>query len=212
MKKYFIFCHGFGYNKNFWKPLLPFFTNEKCLVLDLGYYGNHSLLTSDIRNKKLIGIGHSLGLLKLLQLSINFEYLIGLNSFINFLGNDTQLALTRKTELQRLTKHFLVSPLKTLYNFHKRCGVPIKKNILTTFNFYTLYEDLTLLSSLSTIPYNQKGLIIGSQNDPIVPPQLIYDNFKIYPNMTIKIIPSGGHGLGFLYPQRIYQYIKDVLM
>ena len=37
MKKHFVFYHGFGFDKNFWSNLAPYFAKEKCTYLDLGY-------------------------------------------------------------------------------------------------------------------------------------------------------------------------------
>jgi len=34
----FVFCHGFGFNIHFWDNLAPYFAQEKCSFIDLGYF------------------------------------------------------------------------------------------------------------------------------------------------------------------------------
>ena len=58
---------------------------------------------------------------------------------------------------------------------------------------------------------NMQGLIIGAQNDIIVPPALIFDNFAAYNNVKINMLPTGEHGLGYKQPNIIYQHIIDFL-
>lgn len=217
MKKCFIFCHGFGYDKTFWNHLIPYFSTAYCINLELGYYRNYIdsyINYRELQSKaiQIVGIGHSLGLLKLLQLPIHFDYLIGLNSFTHFLGKNRTLQLIRKKELQTVMKHFILSPLITLKNFHKRCGVVFNNITLESFDKELLMNDLHFLFTQTTfIPYETQTLIIGSKNDPIVPPQLIYDNFIQYPNIKFELLDDGLHGLGFLLSNSIYEYITTFL-
>jgi len=123
--RHFIFCHGFGFDNSFWCNLAPYFMQEKCTYLDLGYFGEGYFPEIIKNDDLLIGVGHSLGMAKLLQLDIKFDYLIGLNAFSNFLGNDSSLRMKRKADLEILKKHFTKYPKKSLKEFHRRCGVSI---------------------------------------------------------------------------------------
>ncbi|EER20798.1 hypothetical protein [Rickettsia endosymbiont of Ixodes scapularis] len=210
MKRCFIFCHGFGFDKNFWKNLTPYFLGEQCIYLDLGYFGEKFEPNLETNNVELIGIGHSLGLAKLLTLNKNFDYLIGLNSFINFLGNDQKLHLVRKYELQTLTDHFIASPINTLKNFYKRCGV-FERERIANINKQIALNDLEFLYNEFYIPTEIRTLIIGSKNDVIVPPEILFDNFHIYPNINIQMMDMGMHLLGWLEAKSIYQRIMSFL-
>lgn len=90
---HFVFCHGFGFDTHFWERIAPFFSREKCSFIDLGYFNNRTE-SRHLDNQAIIGIGHSIGLSKLLSMYSNFDCLIGLNGFINFLGAD--LAIYKK--------------------------------------------------------------------------------------------------------------------
>jgi pimeloyl-[acyl-carrier protein] methyl ester esterase len=203
----FIFCHGFGFDKHFWDPLAPYFKNEQCTYLDLGYFGPVVPFTGNA-NHSLIGIGHSLGLSKLLSLNKPFDYLIGLNSFINFLGYNPLLRQQREQELTLLKQHFIQSPLPILKGFYQRCGLPecINSGSLKQINKNDLLADLdSLYASVKTptIP----TLIIGTKDDPIVPPVVLHDNFDQCSTVKLDIISKGKHGLGFFKTDIIYKKI-----
>ena len=50
-------------------------------------------------------------------------------------------------------------------------------------------------------------LIIGSEDDMVVPSVLIYDNFDQHPNIEVKIMPNGQHALGFFEAGEVYKQI-----
>ena len=209
MKKHFVFCHGFGFDKNFWSNLAPYFAKEQCTYLDLGYFGNKCEFNSAESKLQLVGIGHSLGLTKLLNLNKNFDYLIGLNSFTNFLGNDLTLRNKKAGELDMLKKNFIKCPLRTLKNFYRRCGLPsfINHAQPEKLNPSKMLTDLDSLFISITPPKNTPILIIGSENDEIVPPVVLHDNFSNCSNIKVEITPSGKHALGFLEVDKIYKKI-----
>lgn len=209
MKKHFVFCHGFGFDKNFWSNLAPYFAKEQCTYLDLGSFGNKCEFNSEESKLQLVGIGHSLGLTKLLNLNKNFDYLIGLNSFTNFLGNDLTLRNKKAGELDMLKKNFIKCPLRTLKNFYQRCGLPsfINHAQLEKLNPGKILTDLDSLFISITPPKNTPILIIGSENDEIVPPVVLHDNFSNCSNVKVEITPSGKQALGFLEVDKIYKKI-----
>ena len=207
MSKHFIFCHGFGFDKSCWGTLAPYFSKEQCTYLDLGYFGNKcDFVKND--NVPTIGIGHSLGFSKLLNLNIKFDYLIGLNSFINFLGNESNLHQKRELELTLLKKQFKKSPTTTMNNFYQTCGLSKK---IEKINTQTAINDLNFLSQSFSIPHDIPVLIIGAKNDVIVPPEIIYDNFEKYSNVTIQILDQGKHGLGFFEAYEIREKIMNFI-
>ena len=212
MKKHFVFCHGFGFDKDFWKNLAPYFAQEQCTYLDLGYFASnpHHFSHSNNASQLLtIGIGHSLGLTKLLQSGQQFDYLIGLNSFINFLGNNADLRKKREVELALLTRHFIKSPLNTMHNFYQRCGVAAEVGKIEKINTAIAINDLQFLKQSFDVPPNIPTLIIGAYDDVIIPTALLHDNFAHYPNVVVQIIANGMHALGLLHADLISQKIKS---
>jgi pimeloyl-[acyl-carrier protein] methyl ester esterase len=211
MKYYFVFCHGFGFDKSFWKNLSDYFIVDECIFLDLGYFNSEPDFFIHNREGIFVGIGHSLGLLYLTHLKIKFDILIGLNGFINFLGNNHILHGQRKVELERLMQHFLYSPQKTLKNFYQRCGVSIDHDLLSSFHQERLLESLENLKSSIVIPKNIRILIIGARDDQVVPVELLNDNFADHPNVRMVLLDEGKHGLGFLKAADVFKNIMNFI-
>lgn len=222
--RHFIFCHGFGFNNNFWCKLTPYFSQERCTYLDLGYFNNPSECIADSQNRVIpagleateeacIGIGHSLGLLKLLNTGKSFDCIVGLNSFVNFLGNDPALRNKRNLELELLKQHFIQSPLSTLKRFYKRCGVPSFINQINKekINTNRLRADLKLLKLNITPPAMIPILIMASEDDEIVPKALVHDNFDPYTNVKIEVTRNGKHRLGLLEVDKLYEKIMSFI-
>ncbi len=235
MKQCIVFCHGWAGNVSFWANLKPFFDAENINTinfkyLDLGYFGNNHLIKSCSynnlstyvqQNKQLhfIGVGHSIGLIKLLSLNIEFKALIGLQSFINFLGNDRLLNKQRKLEWLSLKQQFNHNSLDTLKNFYQLANLEPtfikdllnKKNQCYYLNKNLLIQDLELLSVNFALHNNIPVLIVGAIDDVIVPPELIFDNFAHLKNVKIDMLNTGRHSVGYRSAELIYQKIKFFL-
>ncbi len=218
MKQCFIFCHGWATDIQFWNNIKNYFSleNINTIYLDLGYFGNsNSNLLEHIqqeKNTQFIGVGHSLGLIKLLSLNIKFKALIGLQSFINFLGNDSQLHKKRKLELILLKQQFNHDPISALKRFYQRASLHVNFNQHNKYNFLNrnlLMQDLNLLSLNCTLDPDIPLLIIAAQDDVIVPPELILDNFSKLSNAVIDMLNIGQHGLGYQCSELIYRKIKS---
>lgn len=190
MNYHFVFCHGWGFDYKFFQPLInKYFSKISYYCLDLGYFGEENLNLPE--DGALIGIGHSLGLIKLASLNVKFNGLIGVQAFINFLGFDLRLHKKRKLELKTMIQHFQMDPINTLISFHKRCGVNC--NSSSRLNKAKLMQDLELLTTVHQLLHTPL-LILGATNDTIVPQELIYDNF----NKDVKVVMHrrGYHSLG----------------
>lgn len=209
MKRCFIFCHGFGFDSSFWDNLRPYFKQQDCYDLDLGYFGEPLSELPESEESEFIGIGHSLGFSKLLALKINFKYLIGLNGFVNFLGRNSALNNKRKAELDMLKEHFNLSPVNTLKNFYKRCGVAFSYKKLANLNKDKLLIELDDLSKNIDVPH-LPILIISATEDVITPLELIEDNFFDCKKVRVETLNSK-HGLGFLNAPVVYQRIRSFL-
>ncbi len=206
MKYHFIFCHGWGFNYTFFKFLIDeYFSNVTCYCLDLGYFGKKNLNLPN-QNNVYIGIGHSLGFIKLISLNIEFKAIIGIQAFTNFLGFNLDLHKRRKFELNAMIRQFQINPIDTLMSFHKRCGTDY--NISNHFNTVQLMKDLQSLTTVHALP-NIPILILGAMNDIVVPVELIYDNFGN--DFKVTVFNKGYHCLGLYERNFVYQQIVSFL-
>lgn len=195
----FIFCHGLCFDSSVWNPLIRYFKGNILHLIDLGYFNRPSILP-DLSGKKLVGIGHSLGLIKLIDLELNFDHLIGINGFINFLGNDAKLRSNRSAGLRAFRRSFISDPIKIVKDFHDRCGVKIN---FSDINYELILSDLDLLKEKRNL--NTKTFIFTSKDDLVVPLELAKDNFTDNNLVKLEINNFGKHGI--LQPKIIYEKI-----
>lgn len=208
MKRCFVFCHGFGLTTNFWNPLRPYFANEQCIYLELGYFDQQIIQLPTIdASYTLIGIGHSLGLIKLLLSQLPFHKLIGLHAFINFQGFDLDLHKRRESELTAFKRSFHQQTTVCLASFYKRCGILDFNFDFRNLNCIRLRDDLEYLSSDTKLPEAAPLLSIHAKDDLIVPPELAHDNFADRANVTILMCERGQHSLHNMEPQILFQTI-----
>ena len=73
MKNYLL-AHGFGFNNDYWKNLIPLLDGNIYFLDDPNLDGS----------KVYIGIGHSLGFLKLNNSEFKFDALVALQGFLNY--------------------------------------------------------------------------------------------------------------------------------
>ncbi|AWD33115.1 putative BioH-like alpha-beta hydrolase family protein [Candidatus Fokinia solitaria] len=210
MSYHFVFCHGFGFDASFWDKIAPCFSKEKCTFIDLGYFRRPSHFNIP-HDEKIIGIGHSLGLLKLLELHKNFERLIALNGFRNFLGFHPILRREREKELKMLENKFRTDPMIALDLFYSRCSTSllIKCPNKEDLNSDLMCTELNLLRSTIVLP-SVPTLVLASDNDMVVPPQVIHDNFS-NTNIKLDVIDNGEHILGLASPLAVYEKIMKFL-
>lgn len=208
---HFVFCHGFGFDTQFWERIAPYFSQEKCSFIDLGYFGNR-VDNTHLCNQKVIGIGHSVGLSKLISMYSNFDYLIGLNSFVNFLGSDQIERKKRQKELNALRLSFLKDSDSAIRNFYIRCDI---EELIECTDFSNLNRDL-ILSEFEWLQKEYKlpevpTLILRSNDDLVVPHAITSDNFSKQQYIKIDSIMNGGHALGFRKPLEVYRKIMSFL-
>ncbi|HCJ11888.1 MAG: hypothetical protein A2Y14_00095 [Verrucomicrobia bacterium GWF2_51_19] len=165
------------------------------VVWDLGYFGEERKPRPE---GSWIGIGHSFGLIHLMANLQGCCGLIGLQGFLNFLG-DGDLRERRQRELSGLQKAFRRDPAKTLQSFYKACGASIA---FSKLNKDPLQRDLDALELAYAVP-DLPILLMGAEDDIIVPPELIYNNAASHSNVTVEILDRGKHALGHLHPKAV---------
>jgi len=208
---HFVFCHGFGFDTQFWERIAPYFSQEKCSFIDLGYFGNR-VDNTYLCNQRVIGIGHSVGLSKLISMYSNFDYLIGLNSFVNFLGSDQIERKKRQKELNALRLSFLKDPDSAIRNFYIRCDIEelIECTDFPNLNFDLILSEFEWLQKEYKLP-EVPTLILSSNDDLVVPYTITSDNFSKQQYIKIDSIMNGGHALGFRKPLEVYRKIMSFL-
>jgi len=187
----FLLCHGWGFDASFWKNLAPHLAPHTFYTVDLGYFGNPNPFPT---SGTWIGVGHSLGLIKLLQTPLSFSAIIGLNSFLNFLGPPL-IHERRKKELQTMIQRFEKDPLNTIASFYKRCGVLDAPN--GTINKSLLLNDLkSLFFDYSNLLTSVPCLSLASKNDLIVPQECRLGKGQL-------VFDDTGHRLGLYHSQAV---------
>ncbi len=215
MTKHFVFCHGWAFTPEFFRPLgqklLQALPTSQVTYLDLGYFTEKQDLQLPI--DEVILIGHSLGMAKLLKAAseqkIKAKAIIGLQSFTNFLGYDHILHEERLIGLNLMIKSFKADPVKTILSFRKKCGINLPAQMLEKIQETRLLEDLEMLKASFNLP-STPALIIGSADDPIVSQQLLDDNFS-HQQIIFIIHASGKHSLGFTESDFVCQQIIKFL-
>jgi pimeloyl-[acyl-carrier protein] methyl ester esterase len=142
----------------------------------------------------------------------HFDSLIGLNSFINFLGFDQILREKRRKELKALHSSFLKNPVNTIRNFYTRCGVPelIEDTNFSNWDHDLIASDFQWLEKEYKLP-QVPTLILSSHDDRVVPMGLTLDNFSKHSHVKMQSIMDAGHGLGFRKASEVYEEIMSFL-
>ena len=214
MTPHFIFCSGWGFDARFWRPLLGYFNSASYTVLTLGEEKEAQILSKfnllQRSDKAFIGIGHSLGFKKLLNLPLSYHQLIGLQAFTCFLGFDSSLIQKRQRILKTMTENFTRQPQVVLSQFYKKCGVETTPEIqLSSPDNSLLAQDLKLLYDSQKFSSKVPTMILGTSHDKIVPPVIIYDNFAKSENVSIEILDLQGHCLGYRQEDIVFKKIAN---
>jgi len=209
----FVFCHGFAFDASYWHKMRAQFKSHQVICLDLGYFGSKNSYDGSVIQDStcVVGVGHSLGFIKLLQTSIRFNYLIGLNAFCNFLGKETSLRTRRTRELALLSRQFERSPMHAMQSFYRRTGVSAFNPDWQALNVAELEKALQELALPVHYSLNIPSLIMATKNDPVVPPELVCDNFAACKPVDVEFLSTGAHGLGYVKSAYIYQRIKSFI-
>ena len=216
----FVFYHGFGADASYWNNLAPILTeNFPCVFYDAGYYKNpqnpENILTEH-HNTSWIGVGHSMGFMKLLEKhrlgEIKLSGIVGLQSFENFLGNKFLLRSVRMNVLHVMINSFKSNPVETLKGFIATCdpNASSMRNICdaSEIDANLLLHDLNLLKNKVSIPDDMPHLIVVSDKDPIVDKVLIKDNFSDA-KYNVKFWECSGHTLGYNSAEDVRKILMD---
>ena len=193
----YTFMHGFGCDASFWTHLTSSFSFPYT-IWDRGYYG--SVCTECIESTVRIGVGHSLGLIHLLESDIHFDIYIGLQAFIDFIGTYKE----RKTQLDIMKRQLHKDTMKTLYAFCTRSALPPPQEVVNITQLYSDYEKLYL--TYYELIQDKQIYIYSTDDDDVVPYYLIQENF---PSIPIYKAPHAKHALGYLQSEYTVKLLES---
>jgi pimeloyl-ACP methyl ester carboxylesterase len=98
-------------------------------------------------------------------------------------------------------------------SFYTRSGIDnsYQQTLLTTINSQETIADFDLLETTVRLPKEIPILIVGANDDVIVPKELIMDNFSKNKNVTIQFLEKGQHQLGYTQEDLISQIVKGFI-
>ncbi|WP_052046018.1 alpha/beta fold hydrolase [Candidatus Paracaedibacter symbiosus] len=180
-----IWSHGWGFDTTFFKPLLQALPDYDHLLIDWGYFGDPSFRTA--ASYPCVGIGHSLGFAKLLELPRlwappSFSGLISLGGFTKFCQHaDFKVGIPRRV-VQRMVDKFATQPRQVLSDFYQSCGYDQDWAQPSFLSLQRLTADLQFLKTVSTRLPKVPHLAIAGETDQIcslAQQQTLFDRVEI---------------------------------
>lgn len=204
-----VLLHGWGFAPDVWDPVeaaLPALAPAAPARrrLDLGYFGEAAL---DLPPASLL-VGHSYGVLWLLQNADPALPLVAVNGFARFCSGDGQAEGTPPRLLARMQARLGDDPQGTLDAFRARCGagpaaLPGRPEALAQ-GLAALRDD----DARATLA-GRKIFALAGADDPIVPPALALEAFGGDPGRDL--VAGGGHMLPMTHPQAVARAIVRAL-
>jgi pimeloyl-[acyl-carrier protein] methyl ester esterase len=203
-----IWSHGWGFDASFFKPLCHALPEYDHLVIDWGYFGQKHL-PKPYGDQPLIGIGHSLGFAKLLELDFPFSRLISLGGFTRFCQTDEFEEGMSQRVLQRMQTKFKKNPQQVLIDFQVSCGYSHPILPVESINEQLLQADLDKLMTVALLLPSIPCLAIAGLADQVCPlpqQQTLFSSVKIM---------SGEHNFPQVSPfetaKTIQNFLRDII-
>lgn len=202
-----VLSHGWAWQAQWLAPLLDAFIRQQpsqgstisVYLLEQNYFSDHPTEflhyqndtmnpttfkhMSDVKKEHpeatFVGLGHSLGLSQLLKMTIEWDGLISLHGFTQFVADINNPKGTPLRTLKSMIKKFEVSPRTVVHDFWRRCQMPIQTNFSRlNEKLLTDLEELTVLNVGEQLNHHiakQKPLItVASECDAVVHPELTH--------------------------------------
>ena len=193
----YLLAHGFGFTNDYWQNLVP--------LLDGNIYFFDDLDLD--KDKTYVGIGHSVGFLKLNNSGLQFDALIALQGFLNFCGSSDRMRKIREAGIAKVRNRVLINKHESLHQFRTFCGYD--KKVITDIPLQTLLDELEMMGK-GYAHCGVKTLVIGSADDVIVPMSIINDNFSHLSNAIILQVDYAKHALGYIKTQIVAEKIQKI--
>lgn len=214
-----VFFNGFGACFGYWKKLVENIKDFDIVLLSEDYFNTKKdvpehELEKIFKGREIIGIGHSLGYSKLLQLNekysfFNLKKIVCVEGFANFLSSVPFVNCVRKFSLDAMIAGYKINPYMTLFMFQIMCG-DFGATFAEDFNMDILLKDLDALNYAVDIP-DVPHLILSSLDDPIIPFYVIENNFRKTKNSVIKYSFGSSHLLGMYNAKYVAEEIQNFI-
>ena len=212
-----LFAHGWGFSKEFWKPVANLFQGFTIDYIDLGYLDNQ--VTSDKalqiiqkNQDNIIAIGHSLGFIYLLkQFPLKFYHYVAINGFLRFSKADDFASGVPLRILQRMSKNIEKDSSAVLSQFYEQCQYHQTPSLILNIEQLKIglewLEKNDFRSCLSTI--QNRLTVIASDHDPVVSKEMTSHSFK---NQPIQWVEDKTHILPIKKPELCASIIRNTLI
>jgi pimeloyl-[acyl-carrier protein] methyl ester esterase len=216
-----VFLHGWGYGPETWDAWATAFGAAPVAMLDAGYLGQRRMELPE-NPDGWVGVGHSLGFARLLEMDMPWRGLVGLGGFLRFCqkpGKTTdKMAGTPTDVLNAMLSRLDEEPGDVLTRFHRRCGHKgLSQGLLQVDGpaegLARLHADLELLRDLDLQPAKPPvpTLLLHAQDDRIVPPDLAREAQAMLPGSRLTLLDSGGHALPMTRTQDCLRLVREFL-
>ena len=203
-----VFVHGWGYHAGLWKDVIALNSELSVSLVDLGFVAGGPVGV-ETWPEDSIGIGHSLGLLWLLQQEgRRFRALVSVQGFDCFCCH---VPTARVEAMRRGLKQ---NAGETLGNFWRSCGTPdfgdpedlnIEK-LDTGLDWLTNWNATGRAAALG-----RPLLALAARDDPIVPASM---SASIWGEQNVTWSDEGGHALPLRRPawcaDRIQEFVREL--
>ncbi len=213
-----VFLHGWGYGPETWDGLATAFGEVPVAVLDAGYFGPPRM---DVPENPggWVGVGHSLGFARLLQMDIPWRGLVGIGGFLRFCRKPGQNTGTPTDLLDAMIARLDAAPEDVLARFRKRCGHRgSTPGLPGADGLARLRADLEHLRDLDFCDMGHcprkrpaPTLFIQAQDDRIVPPDLAREAQAHVPDSRLALLDTGGHALPMTRATDCQRLIQEFL-
>ncbi|MBF0417256.1 MAG: alpha/beta fold hydrolase [Magnetococcales bacterium] len=211
-----VLVHGWGFGPGVWRPTRRGLQAWPTRCLDLGFHGHaDNALPSE---GYFIAIGHSLGFLWLTRYLLDHPEqtarclgLVAINGFCRFTRAPDFPKGVAPRILERMAARLSVDPQSVLRDFQRQGGLDTPLTLPSTLNPQALTLGLAWLAEWDTrallLTWEKPLLVIASQDDQVVTPEMISRQFQPGAATTLDWWPSGGHLLPLTRPEALAERI-----
>ena len=200
-----VFIHGWGLDSTFWGPLADLLKDYPQRCIERGYCGAPVSEIGETKNSVLIG--HSLGFMYGAEQK-SWAGWVAINSFARFVQGPDGNGCTPTAALRDLRIKLANDPRAMLKDFHTYIVAAAPQG---EPNAGRLREGLDELRDGDIEPPAVPGLILASENDPLVPAKASEALAARAKNAQLIWHPTGGHVLPQADPAWCAQHIKAYL-
>jgi len=204
-----LLVHGWGFGPDVWEPLRSYLPPGLPVeTLDLGFRDPPRLDLPPAFGEEVVAVGHSLGLLWLLQQRpCAWKALVSINGFARFTQAADFPHGVAPRPLARMRAKLAGDLAGVTGDFLARCGLSSPAPLPSSLNGERLAEGLGWLAEWdgrAALEREPRLLALAGRQDPIVPPALTLDSFSTIsqkPDSRLLWVEDGGHLLPLTHPR-----------